>query len=85
MTGPEECVSIIMRWGIPRPRRDADSKAAIAAVVSEERACNCDCVCEGGLGFLGEGKLEVDRMGVSARSARCNANWLLEDGRFAMA
>jgi hypothetical protein len=43
MTGPDEPVSIRMRLGRPRSRREAESYAVMAAVVSEESDCACDC------------------------------------------
>lgn len=79
MTGPD-CVSIIIRCGIPRPKRDADSNAVIAVAVSADSACNGACDREEGL----EVEVAVDKIGVSARSARCWANGLLEGGRFAI-
>lgn len=79
MTGPAEPVSIIIRCGKPRSRREAESYAASAAVVREESACAWDCEWDGvgGLVSAGAGEREEEEIrGVRARSARWIAMWL---------
>jgi len=86
MTGPAEPVSIMIRWGSPRSRREAESYAVMAAVVREESACACDCNCDGVCDLLsvGAGEREEEIRGVRARSARWIAIGLPAAGGFAM-
>ena len=68
ITGPRFCDSIIILWGKPNPRREAESYAVIATVV---RACICDSGWEGDVAGWDWGLEEMS--GVSARSERWKA------------
>jgi hypothetical protein len=75
ITGPAERVSIRMRCGRPRSRREAESYAVMAAVVREESACAWDCdwaawVLLSAGGGECEEEDEEEIRGVRPRSAR---------------